>query len=67
MNKLYFCVVEDWKGNVTVSSFGGKSKAEERRNAKSCSRYCFHVGESYDEAEKIAAAHRRDNELEKNI
>lgn len=52
--KLYFCVCEDYHGNIVVSSFGGSNKAEERGFGETMYRKVHHVLTSHDHAQSAA-------------
>lgn len=58
-DKLYFSVVEDYNGEWAVSSFFGKTKAEEKRFALNGSKRCVLVTTDHDEAQRRAEAERR--------
>jgi len=50
----WYTVHEDYRGEIIVSSFGGRTKTEERQYALSCSAKVHHIGRDHDEAQKIA-------------
>lgn len=56
---LFFCVVQDYDGSWSVSSFGGKNKAEEKRFALSMNKRCTLVTTDHDEAQRRAAWERQ--------
>jgi hypothetical protein len=53
-SKLYFCVIEDYNGAISVSSFGGSNRVEERRFARTCSKTIYLITTDHDEAQRIA-------------
>jgi len=54
-SKLFFCVVEDFDGVISVSSFFGRNKAEEKRNALTCNKEVHHITTDQAAAQRFAA------------
>lgn len=52
-SRLYYCVVQGWNGQWTVSSFGGRNEREERQFALNGNRRCKLVSRSYDAARSL--------------
>lgn len=55
MEAIYYSVVEDWKGAVSVSNYGGKTMREERKFAKTCNRFVHQITTNYDSAQYTAS------------
>jgi hypothetical protein len=58
MTKLYFCVVEDYQGQINVCSYGGRNKTEEKRFAASGNKAVYLVTLDHVEAQREAARRR---------
>jgi hypothetical protein len=56
--KLYYCVVQDYDGGWSVSSFGGRTKRQEREYALNGSRKCVLVTTDHDAAQRLAAKYQ---------
>lgn len=55
----YFCVVEDYEGNVSVASFLCRNTTEERKAALTMYRFCWLITTDHDEAQRYAAVQRK--------
>lgn len=58
--KLWYTVHEDYAGEISMSSFMGKTIAEERRFALTTSRHVFYIGRDRDQAQRIATQKRNE-------
>lgn len=53
-SKLYYCVVEDYDGKITINSFFGSNRQQERKFALSMYKKCFGVYELLGLARVVA-------------
>lgn len=52
---LYFCVVEDYDGSISVNSFFGQNKRQEKQFALSGYKSVHFISVNHDDAQRFAA------------